>query len=85
MEIATLNEEGKCHVNRFVLEHAKAEVSVRYAENIEARLLWWNDAEAAFDGQQAILEMAARYSKTGRPVTESFGRDCFDFETIEEN
>jgi hypothetical protein len=77
MTIQTLNNEGYKQVGNFVWNHGNGYVRNEWPHNSD---VWFNAVDT--DTNIGHLEIAGRYSRTGNPVTITFGPECFDSEEI---
>lgn len=87
MKIYTLNDEGKRQVLDFVRIHANDRV-LEALDNTRAAESWYAEVEnetAAGYGEVGHWEMGGRYTKSGNPVTVTFGAECFDSEELPED
>ena len=79
MKIYTLNDEGE----RQVIDYVRAHGTDRVRENLKTqtgRNAWC----FLVDTESTIghLEMGGWYSRTGNPITTTFGPECFDCEEL---
>lgn len=87
MTVYTLNEEGKRQVLEFMRTHAN-DLVLKALDNTGVAESWYAEVEdEATAGYCEVghWEMKSRYTKSGNPVTVTFGGECFDSEELPED